>query len=186
MKEDTDEIRNMALHLVGRMRSGVDKEEYFQIAYLEGLEARERGADAYSAMRRKVSHKLTTSGSPVEVPISGENNKALAKMRRGEEPDTEAERRVTATIGQHTEVLPITVVTNDTPESLLIDKQLMDRISYCMVSHKVLSEREKDSIRCVFFGSFSQEVYMKKHGVERLSLWRDTNRAVEKLRKHLK
>jgi len=183
--EEVDEIRIMALHLMGLLRGGVDKEEYFQIAYLEGLEAREKGTNVYSAMKGKVSHKLSTSGAPVEVPSSGKNNAAMAKIRRGEEPETEAEVRMAATVGAHTEVLPITVVTTDTPESLLIDSQLQQMLAYCLTSHKVLSARQKESIKCVFFGSPTQEDYLHKYGVERWSLWRSVNKALAKMRDYM-
>ena len=180
------DIHRIAWFLASK-HTHVDQEDLYQIAYLEGLEALEKGVDdVYGAMMSVVGHAMITIYSPVEVPASSAVHSAASHLRKGGLPRTPTERRMVSVLGPREEILPITLVTTDTPESLLESKQIMDKLkTYLEHSNLFLTEKQRDAIGVVFFGSPTQEEFMENYNVSRSVINWHSDQAVEKIKKAL-
>lgn len=184
-----EELESLARSLAGHFQTE-DQEDLFQEAYLQGLEAIEAGKEGrqvWGDMRRTVYDKVSFKASPVEIPKSGVNRVALAKVRRGEAPESAAEVRVASLLGEREEVLPITVVTTDTPESLYEEKQLLDKLeAFLEYDRFYLTKQQRDAIGVKYFGKPTPEEYKQEYGGGRGSLEWHCEKAMDKLRKVLK
>ena len=178
------EIEKAAYHLAGLLPPHLDKEEYFQIAFLEGLEARERGANVYGAMKAKVGHESSLSDCPVSLPSSGAVHSAVAKLKRGEPPTTPQEKSVAYALGNVEEIIPITIITEDTPESLLIDKQNMEKLQdFLKYDTLYLTPKQRDAIGVLYFGRPTKEEFSDAYGTGYESIRWHSQVALDKLRR---
>lgn len=164
-----------------------DYDEVHQTAYIAGLEAIEEGrTNVYSYMLQATLDYIAFKESPVEIPKSGPNRVALAKVRRGETPETPSERRIASVVGTREEVLPITITTTDTPESLLVERETLETLEgFLQYDNLYLTPQQRDALGVRFFKTLSSKEFMEKYGVGRDSIRWHSERALDKIRKVL-
>lgn len=184
-EEQLREIEKIANYL-SSIYPSQNRDDLFQVAYLAGLEALEEGTDVFAAMRRTVGHTVAVSDSPVEVPMSGANNAAMAKIRRGEAPSTPSEYRIASVLGKQEDISVRVPVTLDTPESLLMEKEVLDKLrDFLEYEGLYLTKQQRDAIGVRFFGRPRPEEYMNTYGVGHKSIYWHSQKALEKMRKIL-
>lgn len=185
-KVTQEDIHKIADYLSGKYSGGsLEREEVFQATYLVGLEALKEDKSVFSHMKNTAHFLSISKDSPVKLPNNPLVKSVIKKLREGTAPETPTERRVVASMGSNREdVLPITLVTYDTPERLLGHKQEIERLKALLdCSSLYLTKRERDAIGVCFFGEPLPEEFMLKHNVSQRSLFRDREKALGKLRK---
>ena len=182
----TDDIAKISMHLA-KKHPAFDRDELFQVGYLAGLEAKESGNNVYSQIRREIYNHTSMANSPVVIPDSGQNNTALSRLRSGEEPISRADLRIAALLMPIDEVLSITATTTETPETLLIKSQSMERVNQLFkYQHFWLTPIQIDAISSFFFGEPTQDAFCKKYQMSCRALRNNKDVALDKVRRLLR